>query len=38
MQQRVTSQELYDLAWPEPMRTLTKRFDISDVALAKTCR
>ena len=38
MQQRVTRQELYDLAWSEPMRTLAKRFGISDVALAKTCR
>lgn len=38
MQQRVTRQELYDLAWSEPMRTLAKRFGISDVALVKTCR
>ncbi len=38
MQQRVTRQELHDLAWSEPMRTLAKRFGISDVALAKTCR
>jgi len=38
MQQRVTRQELHDLAWSEPMRTLAKRFGISDVAPAKTCR
>ena len=38
MQQRVTRQEIYDLAWSKPMRTLAKRFGLSDVALAKTCR
>jgi hypothetical protein len=30
--------ELYDLVWSEPMRTLAARFDVSDVALGKTCR
>ena len=32
MQQRVSRQDLYDLAWSEPMQTLAKRFGISDVA------
>lgn len=30
--------ELYDLVWSEPMRDLAKRFEISDVGLAKACR
>ena len=30
--------ELYDLVWSEPLRTLSKKFGISDVALAKHCR
>lgn len=30
--------ELYDLLWPEPMKTLAARYDISDVALAKIYR
>ncbi len=30
--------ELYQLVWSEPLRTLSKRFGISDVALAKRCR
>lgn len=38
MTQRLSRQELYDLVWSEPMRTLAKRFGISDVALAKSCR
>jgi hypothetical protein len=33
-----TRQELYDLVWSEPMKTLAARFDISDVGLAKTCQ
>lgn len=36
--QTLTRQELYELVWSEPMRTLAKRYGISDVALAKTCR
>lgn len=36
--QRMTRQQLYDLVWSEPLRTLAKRFEISDVALAKACR
>ena len=34
----LTRQQLYDLAWAEPMKTVAPRFGISDVALAKTCR
>ena len=33
-----TREELYRLVWSEPLRTLAKRFGISDVALAKRCR
>lgn len=29
---------LYELVWKEPMRVLAKRFSISDVGLAKTCK
>ncbi len=32
-----TREEMYDLVWSTPMRTLTKRFGISDVALRKRC-
>lgn len=35
---RLTRQELYELVWSEPMRTLARRFGISDVGLAKACR
>lgn len=35
---RLSREELYDLVWSEPMRTVAKRFDISDVGLAKHCR
>ena len=34
----LTRGELYQLVWSEPLRTLAKRFGISDVALAKRCR
>lgn len=30
--------ELYDLVWSEPLRTLAKNLDISDVRLGKICR
>jgi len=30
--------ELYELVWAEPVRTVAKRFGVSDVALAKVCR
>jgi len=32
-----TRQELYDLVWAEPMRSLAQRFSISDRGLAKIC-
>lgn len=38
MTHRFTRQELYDLVWEEPRSTLAKRYDVSDVALAKACR
>ena len=34
----VTRQQLYDLVWTTPMRTLAKQFGLSDVGLAKTCK
>lgn len=34
----LTREELYQLVWSEPLRTLCKRFGISDAALAKRCR
>src|SRR5260221_9618916 len=33
----LTREELYDLVWSAPMRTLASRFGISDVALSKRC-
>lgn len=30
--------ELYELAWSEPMRTISARLGLSDVGLAKACR
>jgi len=33
-----TREELYDLVWSEPMRTVAERFSISDVGLAKACK
>src|ERR1700730_12387095 len=30
--------ELYEEVWTTPMKTLAKKYDISDVGLAKTCR
>lgn len=35
--QRLSRSELYDLVWSEPSSQLAKRFDISDVMLAKVC-
>lgn len=35
---QLARQELYDLAWAEPMQKLARRFGISDVRLAKVCR
>ena len=34
----LTREKLYELVWSEPLRALSKRFGISDVALAKRCR
>lgn len=34
----LSREELYDLVWSEPMRTLAPRFGMSDVGLAKVCR
>jgi hypothetical protein len=35
---QLSRQDLYDLVWSEPVRTLATRFDISGVGLAKACR
>lgn len=32
-----TRKELYELVWSEPMRTIAKRYNISDVGLRKIC-
>jgi hypothetical protein len=37
MSERLSRKELYDLVWSEPMKKLSIRFGISDVALKKTC-
>lgn len=37
MAQTFTRQELYDLVWAEPMRTIAKRLGVSDVWLRKNC-
>jgi integrase len=34
----ITREALYKLVWSEPTRSLSKRFGISDVGLAKACR
>lgn len=31
-------EELYDMVWAEPVRTVAQRHQVSDVALAKACR
>jgi hypothetical protein len=38
MSHNFTRQELFDLVWSEPTRTIAKRLGISDVGLAKACR
>lgn len=38
MSTRLTRAELYQLVWSEPLCKLSKRFGISDVALAKRSR
>jgi hypothetical protein len=37
MEGALTRQELYDLVWAEPVRTVAQRFGISDIALRKHC-
>ena len=37
MGERLSRKELYDLVWSEPLRNLSGRFGISDVALRKCC-
>lgn len=37
MAKRLPRKELYELVWSEPMKSLSVRFGISDVALKKTC-
>jgi hypothetical protein len=37
MAKRLGRQELYDLVWATPMKTLAARFQISDVGLKKAC-
>lgn len=37
MAEQLSRTKLYDLVWSEPMRNLSARFGISDVALKKTC-
>src|SRR4051812_26660435 len=34
----LTRQQVYELIWKEPTRTVAQRLGISDVGLAKTCR
>lgn len=34
----LTREQLYEQVWSEPIRTLAKRYGLSDVGLAKTCR
>jgi hypothetical protein len=36
--QELSREELYAIVWQEPMRTLAKRFSVSDVAMAKWCK
>jgi hypothetical protein len=37
MVQRLSRKELYELVWSAPLKSLSARFGISDVALKKTC-
>jgi hypothetical protein len=37
MRKQLCRQELYDLVWSTPMKTLAAQFGISDVGLKKTC-
>src|SRR5436190_15034976 len=35
---RISREELYERVWAEPVRTVAKRFGVSDVGLAKDCK
>src|ERR1700722_15984598 len=37
MAEQLSRKQLYDLVWSEPMKNLSVRFGISDVAIKKTC-
>ena len=37
IKQTLTRTELYEMVWSEPMRTIAKRYNISDVGLRKIC-
>jgi hypothetical protein len=37
MAEQLSRAELYALVWAEPMKTLSVKFGMSDVALKKTC-
>jgi len=37
MAERFSRETLYDFVWSEPMKVLSTRFGLSDVALKKTC-
>jgi len=37
MAETLTRKELYNLVWSEPLKTLSARFGVSDVALRKAC-
>lgn len=37
MPERMTRLELYELVWSGPLASVAPQFDISDVALKKTC-
>ena len=38
MKRQFSRQQLYELVWSQPMRTVAARMGISDIALAKMCR
>ena len=38
MSTSLTRKELYNLVWSEPISVLSKKFNISDVGLAKVCK
>lgn len=38
MTHKFTRQQLYDLVWAEPMKSLAARHGLSDTGLAKACK